>query len=69
MKLFLVKCYNEADFPSSGTSFSELVLADSLDDAFDMVKAKTNPSHIFEEQSKELDLPAIERMRKPRILS
>jgi hypothetical protein len=67
VKLYLVKCYNEADYPSSGTSFSELVLADSLGAAIEMVRP--NVGMIFEDESAELDLESIERMRKPRILS
>lgn len=67
MKLFLIKCYNDADFPSSGTSFSELVLANSLTEAIEMVRP--NVGMVFEEESSELDLKSIERMRKPRILS
>lgn len=67
MKIFLVKCYNDADYPSSGTSFSELVLADSLSDAIAMVRP--NVGMVFEDESSEVDLEVIKRMRKPRILS
>lgn len=67
MKLFLVKCFNDADYPSSGTSFSELVLADSLETAIEMVRP--NVEMVFVGESIELDLESIKRMRKPRILS
>lgn len=67
MKLYLVRCYNEADFPSTGTSFSVLVLAESLEAAIEMVRP--NAETVFEGESIELDLESIKRMRKPRILS
>ena len=67
MKLFLIKCYNDADFPSTSTSFSVLVLADSLEAAIEMVRP--NVGVVFRDESSELDLKAIERMRKPRIIS
>ena len=67
MKLFLIKCYNEADYPSSGTNFSELVLANSLGDAIEMVRPTVGL--VFEDESSEVDLESIKKMRKPRILS
>jgi len=67
MKLYLVKCFNDADYPSSGTSFSELVLAESKEAAIEMVRP--NVETVFEGESIELDLESIKRMRKPRILS
>lgn len=67
MKLFLIKCYNEADYPSSGTSFSELVLANDLVEAISLVKPHVD--QVWESEAHEVDLHKIQRMRKARILS
>ena len=67
MKLFLVKCFRDAAYPSAGTMFSELVLADSLSEAIAMVRPSVDV--LYEDESTELDLESIKKMRKPRILS
>jgi len=70
MKLFVIQCYNDADYPSSGTYFSKLVLANTLDEAIEMVRPKVDT--IFPSDGSdayELDLDKISRMRKPRIIA
>ena len=66
--LFFVECYEDADYPSTGTSFSELVLAENLESASAMIRERRGDDVNIHEGHL-VDLDKISRMRKPRILS